>query len=478
MSNVDVTKPVTGTPTTSSVRDNFTTIKTELEAFQETTLGGSNGFKLVYYQLSQAESDAGVTPTKYYYNYGDVRRYGATGDGVTDDTTAIDNAILVCKANTFSTMYIPIGTYVITSALTQLNTSFDCITVQGENAEETILDITALGSEVAGLLTVGGSGGLCKSFIADITILGDGAQAGIENRGLSGFSWYRCKFSNLKYGNIWSNDDVSGTFTEYSVAYECDYDVDVETPFYYKRGAGNDSFHGSGFKGATVNNGTGETAPTIQVGDPGGESGRLIVYNAPWDGQIWNRNTRDVINIETSLSTIIMTYGQLNIEILSGTPTLGAGENIYYTGNLMVWSVPYLHGTFLLCDEVFINSDSSINAIRKPYNNYDTNSSGTTITLGVADELGALWTVHFVGTNYDFKYIIAAEKDNYGGAGATVTVATLNTFDVAAWGAPSFSVDTSGNIIATNANWSGQSVEYKGRYMGGGGRQGNFSNGY
>lgn len=47
------------------------------------------------YPRTTAEISAGVTPTNYQYEPGDVRRYGAVGDGVTDDTTAIQNALSI-----------------------------------------------------------------------------------------------------------------------------------------------------------------------------------------------------------------------------------------------------------------------------------------------------------------------------------------------------------------------------------------------
>lgn len=47
-----------------------------------------------------------------------VKTYGASGDGTTDDTTAIQNAINAAMANGGATIYFPAGTYVITSALT------------------------------------------------------------------------------------------------------------------------------------------------------------------------------------------------------------------------------------------------------------------------------------------------------------------------------------------------------------------------
>jgi len=53
-----------------------------------------------------AETAASVTPTNYQYEPGNVLRYGATGDGSTDDSTTIQNAI-----NTTQNVYFPDGDY-------------------------------------------------------------------------------------------------------------------------------------------------------------------------------------------------------------------------------------------------------------------------------------------------------------------------------------------------------------------------------
>lgn len=57
------------------------------------------------YPQTAAESAASVTPTNYVYPPGNVRRYGAVGDGSTDNTTALQNALNVAQYS--GSMYFP-----------------------------------------------------------------------------------------------------------------------------------------------------------------------------------------------------------------------------------------------------------------------------------------------------------------------------------------------------------------------------------
>jgi hypothetical protein len=68
---------------------------------------------------TSAEVAAGVTPVNYAYAPGDVRRYGAVGDGVTDDTDAIQNAI--DAAGVAGEVLFPNRTYLCAGSLTGLN---------------------------------------------------------------------------------------------------------------------------------------------------------------------------------------------------------------------------------------------------------------------------------------------------------------------------------------------------------------------
>ena len=70
------------------------------------------------YAQTAAEISAGVTPSNYGYQPGDVRRYGADSTGATDSASAINSAILVAKTAYGGTVTFAPGTYVCATQLT------------------------------------------------------------------------------------------------------------------------------------------------------------------------------------------------------------------------------------------------------------------------------------------------------------------------------------------------------------------------
>lgn len=74
----------------------------------DTLTGAQVGAAL--YPQSTFESNQSITPAALNYPWGDVRRYGATGDGVTDDTAALEQA-----GRSGHTMLVPDGTYVVSN---------------------------------------------------------------------------------------------------------------------------------------------------------------------------------------------------------------------------------------------------------------------------------------------------------------------------------------------------------------------------
>jgi hypothetical protein len=97
-----------GTLVNSTLSDTNTNTSLRNDLASTATDDGTKGFHLVHYPPLSGETGA----TKYEYEYGNVKRYGAVGDGVTDDTAAFQAAI-----NQNGYVYIPNGTYKITSSL-------------------------------------------------------------------------------------------------------------------------------------------------------------------------------------------------------------------------------------------------------------------------------------------------------------------------------------------------------------------------
>lgn len=96
-----------------------------------------------------------------------VLTYGATGDGVTNDTTAIQNCINDCFA-TGANMLVPAGTYLVTALTISSDNYAQHFSIFGEGRNKTIIRKYATSSAV--LLTIGDS--TPAIFQANVTIEG------------------------------------------------------------------------------------------------------------------------------------------------------------------------------------------------------------------------------------------------------------------------------------------------------------------
>ena len=68
-------------------------------------------------QAAIAEVNAKIPVASNSATYVNVKDYGAIGNGVADDTTAINTALAVLNSTLGGTLYFPRGTYKITSTL-------------------------------------------------------------------------------------------------------------------------------------------------------------------------------------------------------------------------------------------------------------------------------------------------------------------------------------------------------------------------
>jgi hypothetical protein len=159
------------------------------------------------YPRTAAETAASVTPTNYGYKPGDVRRYGAVGDGTTDDTLAFSRALLVA-----SDVYVPTPSvrYRLTDEVTVPANG----QVRGDGASSIIRQETR--NKNVFILSAG-------SQVMDLALEGDNATStgatatknnGVYASGVARVRVVRCHFSRFQGAGVQLRD-----CTDYLVAH-------------------------------------------------------------------------------------------------------------------------------------------------------------------------------------------------------------------------------------------------------------------
>lgn len=395
-----------------------------------------------------------------------VRDYGAVGDGVTNDAPAINAAIAACKQDGYKTLFFPNGIYKIDAPLNAINDSFEVVNIVGENARLTTINGSSLGAGVPLLKTYGGSGLLTASEIRHLSFVGSQTQIGIQNRGTCGLTIVNCVFSNLSIGVEFNNAINSQTFTEYAVAERCEFKSNCLTPVKYKRGNGNPSFHGTGLRACTINNGASVAGPAIVIGDPGEV---CYVYNAPMDFQIWTRAITHIISVASATSNVL-THGTITIEQFDAVSTLGGGAGtINHCGAVVAWG-ECRFGNLVLADAAKRNADGTVNANRKPFNLEATLSSSSTAITVAAQPLGTAVSLLLTAANYDYRYQLLVTHNGYGQSGyvhsligveANGAPKAIVVANGAGLGAPTFSVNGAGQLVIANPGYASTPVNVK-----------------
>lgn len=165
--------------------DNITTqdALNALAAFETSlanTTSSTQGSSLVGYV--PASGPPGRTVQSKLQDVVSVKDFGAVGDGITDDTTAFQNAIAYCQSSTSyggRALYIPGGRYKITSSLT---ISKEFITIFGDGAWES--RIYAVGLSTSALTTAAMQ--YLRPFLHDFAVQNTGTGKGIDFGNITG----------------------------------------------------------------------------------------------------------------------------------------------------------------------------------------------------------------------------------------------------------------------------------------------------
>lgn len=329
-----------------------------------------------------------------------VLDYGAKGDGINDDTSAIQAAITYA-APLGKIVFCPAGTYKITSTLVKAS-GFYGLNLIGEGGYKTIFSYPTIGATPC-LKIIGGSGSISNSKIEGITFNGASTTQAIMIDGQGGQLIIDCDFGANAIGGLLNNYSV-GSFAEYCVFERCNFSENCIEALVYLRTNGDDSFNGSGLRNCTISEAIGATLPKIRIGGLGGTSNNILVYNAPLSFQIWkNTITPVLINNTTRFTTCF--HGNITLELFSGGSSsnwtfANDNYNSYLLGSLMIGSggPSVLGGSLILCTSFEVSVTGTVNAPRKTYKVPAIamiNGANTLITLPVVTDESYLVRVSF-----------------------------------------------------------------------------------
>jgi hypothetical protein len=373
---------------------------------------------------------------------------GAVGDGVTDDSTALQTLAALASSTGLNVQLGP-KTYKVTRTIFidgHDGQTFTSPNWYGMGSQVTI--IKGVGFTGPIFKVRGGSGGPAAAGVFDVQFTGDANMTGLMISGKNFFWAYRCDFEGpLGVGIELTNADA-GSFTEFCGADECIFNG-LTTAVKFTKGLGGISFNGSGLKNRC--NIVQSSGVAISIG-----SG-CKVYNSPLE-VYWRANGTMTLIRNSSAGQPISFFGHVSGERGSGTPTIADTANVYFAGDYTFSGEFFVAGTMNRGQNIQVNSDGSVLPL-------DVTGSWITACVTGANNIGTtarsqalLVYVRFVASGYDYRYALVVDNDGGGSAGYVTTLATLKTLNTAAYGAPTFSVGTNGILIATNASFPASGV--------------------
>ncbi len=220
-----------------------------------------------------------------WYN---VKEFGATGDGQTDDTDSIKKTV---KAAGRSVVYFPPGTYRVSSTITVTDKDYFGCSLVGANAQAVhIIPLPSLKNKDSIFVFRGGSGAFSNVGIKNMTISGvnnvnDTATrcVGIYIDGQCFATFENVRLKRLKYG-IWLHNQSNKAYSELNQFHQIELSF-CENGIRLEQGGGAHSFHGNDFNNCYIN---------VEAGQIGFNHVSGFFYNARFRLFMWAHSTEAV----------------------------------------------------------------------------------------------------------------------------------------------------------------------------------------
>ena len=243
----------------------------------------------------------------------DVTAYGALGDGTTNDTSAINDAIAALNAAGAGVLYFPAGTYLCSSALTTI-TARGIILGDGPAGFDggTGATVVTQTSDTANLFTITGYRVTFRDIALQNTEGSPTAGAGISVSGATGAEWV--SFENISVSNFYDNVSMDGcTSWRMSGSY-------IHNPVRYGIRIRNTPLPDAGdwaiTDGTHIYAGSRNGTAAIQVESSGGGRITDVKINATPAGGRFVDGIR--FALATGLNTSILVIADVSIENVSG----------------------------------------------------------------------------------------------------------------------------------------------------------------
>jgi len=327
----------------------------------------------------------------------------------------------------------------------------------------------------------GGSGEMNYGGIRDVQFTGNGQNSYVRVQDAEGVQVERCTGIN----GYWAvevfarnpggpptaggyNSGATGGFPEWNLVRDCRFAVGRHGIVYRRwcaadySAAANGSLHGNRVERTWINLPAADGACAVYI-YPGEK-----LYNGFFDIEVFfhSGSTQYAIGFEPSIDGRMNAIPPTIDGCLRAEGALGlckwGGPNNYIAwlgretslGGISYGSlVPCYYANWLGSEAGASNGVLVMS--RRPYSTVLGVNSGTTI-VHIAGS--AFISVTFQAANYEYRIVGSAWSNNYGNAGNWTAWTVWAVANGTGWGPPTISVDSNGNVVATNASWPASTV--------------------
>lgn len=209
-------------------------------------------YQNLYRALNVKDITGKINSVKELLGVVNVKGYGAVGDGVADDTLAIQAAVDAAKL-TRSVVYLPVGSYRVTSPITITANGdvFGC-RLEGANAEGTKI-ISTLAGTTPLFKFQGGSGVFSNVGLSNMTltvnVAGQGTGVYLDGQCFGIFD--NLRIVNFNYG-LWLHNQSAGASTRANQFNNIDLSYCING-IRMEQGSGGEGFHANVFNNCFFN---------------------------------------------------------------------------------------------------------------------------------------------------------------------------------------------------------------------------------